>query len=384
MKLERILGRVFLMLISATIALTLIDRVSVYFVDSRSPIERQFPVENYRHPKPYVMFGGQPEPGGAETKPVIRGLELGGPSDAGGLNALGYRGPAPRTEKAPGSFRIFMLGGSTVVAGDPPIAALLEDLLQDDGIAQARVYNFGVLSSVSGMELARLLFEVSGFAPDLVIFYDGGNDILHPYSWDPRPGYPFNFIAFESNPLLQRNLDQYPSLAAFAFGSNILRWLFPSAFIERFVPMREAREQAGWGTDTWRAAIASIYLDNLIKADVVARAFGARFAAFFQPLIYFKPHLAAEEEPFVDPEKIEHVLDVRERIIAGIERAETAESATIIDLSGLYEDTGEWVFTDEIHTRQPSKPLAARAIYRHLRALDLLPPAAGPGVGSAQ
>ena len=33
--------------------------------------------------------------------------------------------------------------------------------------------------------------------PDLVIAYDGGNDLIQPWAYDPRPGYPFNFLTEE-------------------------------------------------------------------------------------------------------------------------------------------------------------------------------------------
>lgn len=373
---ERLLGRTALMLIALSVGFCALDQASRVLLDTRTPIEQQFPVEDYRHPKPYVMFGGRgAEAGGGAAAPEIRGLELGGDGET--LNRLGYRGPAPSAAKRPGVKRIFLLGGSTVIAGDPPIAVLLEELLGGTPPADANaegveVFNFGVLSSVSGMDLARVVYEASSYAPDLVLFYNGGNDLLHPYTWDPRPGYPFNFIAFEHNPVLERDQARYPALALFAFGSHLLRSLFPGHFLERFVPVATQRERVGWGGEAWRDAIAARYVEHLVKADAVARGFGARFAAFFQPLVHFKPALADEERELVDPEKREIMRDLRRRVQRELVAATAADPLTLVDLSGLYDDTDAWVFTDEIHTRQSAKARVARAIADGLRDGGLL------------
>ncbi len=376
MTIERLLSRTAMMLIAFSIGFCALELASRSMVDGRTSIEQQFPVEDYRHPKPYVMFGGRgAEAGGGAAAPAIRGLELGN-REIDGLNRLGYRGPAPTLEKRPGVVRVFLLGGSTVVAGDPPIAVLLEERLKAASSGDVEVFNFGVLSSVSGMDLARVVYEVSSYAPDLVLFYNGGNDLLHPYTWDPRPGYPFNFLAFERNPVLESDAGRYPTLALFAFGSHLLRSLFPDLFLARFVPVVDERERVGWDTGPWRDAIASTYVEHLVKADAVARGFGARFAAFFQPLVYFKPRLNEEERELVDPDKLEGMIDLRRRVQRGL--TQTAAPGVFVDLSGLYGDTDEWVFTDEIHTRQPAKPRVARAIHEALLERGLLPTPSPP------
>ncbi len=55
------------------------------------------------------------------------------------------------------------------------------------------------------MELARLVFEALAYQPDLIVSYSGANDIILPLSADPRPGYPFNFMIREYNPLLDKD-----------------------------------------------------------------------------------------------------------------------------------------------------------------------------------
>lgn len=353
MKIEIILGRIFIVIVSSMIGFLLADYISTYFITTGSPIEGRFPVGLMRHPKPYVMFGGKP------------GAFLG--------NSLGYREKKDATlPKNDNEFRIFMLGGSTVFEGDPPIPALLEEEFSHNNLPNVKVYNFGVVSSVSGMELARIVFEVCDLEPDLVIFYNGGNDVFQPFQWDPRPGYPYNFIAYENNPLLQySDVKKYPTLAMLAYGSNIARYLFYSYFVDKFVPLSQVREEIGWNTREWREKIADIYIRNLIKADKISKICGANFIAFFQPMLYSKITLAPEEKELIKHlenyiEEKAHVLETQELIRQKIVEIKRTNSINIIDISSFYDNNPAWVFGDRIHTEQPAKILIAKEIYKHI------------------
>jgi hypothetical protein len=117
------------------------------------------------------------------------------------LNAEGvpYRA-RDRQSKPVDELRIFVLGGSTVVGGRSPlttIPGIIEADLQSGGWPRARVYNFDVVSFVSGQELSLLVLRLIDLKPDLVIAYDGGNDLFQPWFYDPRPGYPFNYMTEE-------------------------------------------------------------------------------------------------------------------------------------------------------------------------------------------
>ena len=151
------------------------------------------------YPKPYVEFGGEPNsrlPGGelefGEEDRKITGEEF--------RNELGFRGPLPAKAKGD-EYRIIVLGGSTVYAGFPlenSIPGQLEQLFHRDGRANVRVYNWGVPAYVSGQELTEMAHTVTDYQPDLVIVYDGFNDLYFPYTIDPRPGYPFTWLEHET------------------------------------------------------------------------------------------------------------------------------------------------------------------------------------------
>ena len=322
-------------------------------VSGSTPFEQRFPVDAVRGPVPYSMFGGVPN------------AALGAGYDvAERLNGQGYRGREATKPKPAGELRVIVLGGSTVFEGEPALPELLERELQKRGVARAACFNFGVVSSVSGMEVARLLFEVTDLEPDVVVFYDGANDLLLPAVYDPRPGYPFNFVVYESNPLLRRDPASFPSFALFAYGSQLLRTVAPAFFEKRFVDLDGLRRRVGYESEEWRAAIASTYVKNLVRGDHVTRAWGADFVAFFQPLVFFKPDLGPAESAIRrQNETLRPLLvNLRARVQRDLGPARDPEGVAIFDLSGIFDGVKTDIFVDVVHTNPEGKEIVARGM----------------------
>jgi lysophospholipase L1-like esterase len=335
------------LLLAATlfIGLIFIDWFSTLFIDSRSPFERMFPVEQTRHPEPFIMFKGKP---------------------GGGHNDLGYRGRSPAKAQT-GSYRIFFLGGSTAYDGEPPIAELIEKRFHEMGAKNVEVFNFGVVSSNSGMELARVAHEVLDYRPDFVIFYNGGNDLISPLGWDPRPGYPFNFMAYEKNPLIETRR-QYSLTKSIALGSNLFRIAaarYP--FLnEWLLGQEELRKQAGFETAPWKEQIVAAYLGNAMKAQTALSGADARFAAFFQPLIYYKDHLGAKEKPLCAEQGRSYYEEMRGMVRSM--RQERFPTLNFFDVSDIYDTERGDVFTDIIHTTQEGRMAMAGMIFDRIAA----------------
>jgi hypothetical protein len=347
-RVEIFMGRIFIFVIVLAISLYIVEMVSRLFISARSPIEQRYPVQYYRQPQPYTMFSGQPQ---------FRDL-----------NALGYRGKAPQMPKPEDEYRIAFLGGSTVLLGDPPLSILVENTFQKNGNPNVKIYNFGVISSVSGMELAKIVFELQDFSPDMIVLYNGANDILHPISWDPRPGYPFNFITYENNPILDEDINRYPTSALLMYGSNILRILLRSYFIKKFIPLKKVRKKYKYGSLVWKEKIAETYIGNIVKAEKISRTFGAEFTAFFQPLLYYKnvSRISTQEKRFFKNKEGKIVRDIRKIIVQKINQARNRHGVDIVDLSSVYSKRSSWIFLDSAHTRQEAKPRIAKAIYTNL------------------
>lgn len=349
MKFEVVIARAFLVCMSIVISVLVAEFFGSKFLPkSRSPIENILNIGELRKPKPYVMFGGTP---GSEFY-ANKGERL---------NELGYRGKAPSAYKAPGEFRIFLLGGSTVLLGNPTLAKLIEDEFHRNGHSNITVFNFGVISSVSGMELSRIIFEIVDLKPDLVIMYGGGNDFMHPAFYDPRPGYPFNFMVYASNPILESDIKKYPTTTMLLYGSNMMRNFFPDYFLKKFVPIKQLREESKWKTEPWTDEIVFDYVNNLRKAAKICQAFDSKFIAFLQPLVYFKEPLSPEEKVFLGEDRGAY-LYMRDRVKSYVQLP-TQSSLELVDLSQIFNGKTDRAFSDPIHLIQAKNAVVAKEMY---------------------
>ena len=86
-------------------------------------------------------------------------------------------------------YRIFVLGGSTVMGSgsSTTIGAFLEEALNREDAPTFEVITAGNDGFHSGQELARLSLELLHYAPDMVISFDGVNDLFWSSFLDPLP-----------------------------------------------------------------------------------------------------------------------------------------------------------------------------------------------------
>jgi lysophospholipase L1-like esterase len=98
-------------------------------------------------------------------------------------NSLGYRNDEFPLEKPDGSYRIVALGGSStydvrIEDNDQTFTAQLEKLLKEEyGYQKVEVINAGVPGYNSWEILTNLEFRVLDLDPDLIIIYEGTNDV---------------------------------------------------------------------------------------------------------------------------------------------------------------------------------------------------------------
>ncbi len=312
--------------------------------------------DSLRKPQPYTMFGGAPM---ASVDGVI-------------LNSKGYKGKEAGPEKGKGEVRVVLIGGSEVFNGTETLADLLENAFRSDGLDKVRCYNYGVVSSVSTQELVRIVLEVVDLKPDLVVMYNGVNDVFSPLTLDPRPGFPFNFVVYEKNPLLYMDIGSYPAIPLFLYSSNVLRLIMPKYFIESFWGLSGLQKEADGGSERWRAQIAQNYIKSVHKAKVIANAFGAKFMAFYQPTLFFKEQVNYDERKIMglfDLDGIRpFVQEMRARVLEQARVVLADDPGVFVDLSDVFLSSKENVFTDFMHTNAASKSKLAKIIYAKLVA----------------
>lgn len=355
-------------LLFSVLAALLVGESVVRMRGSGGYFEQQ--ADQLRGPVPYVHWLGEaladlpgpPRMGGSEDEQRLI------------LNELGLRGEVPPMPKR--EFRVLVLGGSTVLVG-APLARSIPGELQTRlraASADVRVYNWGVTSFVSGQELSLLTHLGEDYAPNLVVVYDGGNDMLSPYMYDPRPGYPYDWLVTEAGLGLIRGgapSGTYPALLLLR--SRLAATVFRESLTGHLVNLEALREQSGYQTAPWRDEIVALYFGNLRKMCSVARGMGARLAAFVQPTVFTKEPLAGGEPVMAgDPRLRAHMEAVHAAIRARAAVPDLPEGCSVTDVSDALDGMADQVFWDVVHVTNEGNTRVAQRIADDLLARGLI------------
>jgi len=99
------------------------------------------------------------------------------------INSLGFRGPEFSEIKPSDTYRIFMVGGSTMfgvgaTSDETTIPGILQKIFDsDNSIQKIEVINAGIQGADSNTESKLIEQKLVRFSPDLMIIYDGMNDL---------------------------------------------------------------------------------------------------------------------------------------------------------------------------------------------------------------
>ncbi len=198
--------------------------------------------------------------------------------DSRGFRPIANQGPWPPKREG---LRIFVFGGSTTfgygVSDRETIASHLQQILQDEGLQTATVYNFGRGSYMSIQE--RVLFErllIAGHVPDVAVFIDGLNDLCF---YDGEPAYTKDlqrFMAQGDMPLWQRALEELPVMKA-------LRPLFARPEDPRAT---HARRTFASGQEQEQTLLEFVqrYRNNVKITEAISKAYGVRPVFVWQPV----------------------------------------------------------------------------------------------------
>lgn len=271
---------------------------------------------------------------------------------------------------------IWFFGGSTtwgIYAKDAEtIPSRVSQILNKEK-PQATVVNYGHVSYNSNQELMYLLLLLKeGKRPDIVVFYDGCNDLrsspeLVRNEQNVRDMLgDMNALVFPKAALAYRTLPDLLSDGRRLITDHIkiihYPWQFFSPIIKRLwglpVPNRPLPP-----TDT---RIAAHTVENYKKnADVISalsRGYGFRYLLLWQPTIYGKP--LTEEElrfPKTDP-LLRSASDLTNEQFA------RDPLPNFINLSDIYKDESDTpIFTDECHVIPEANFTVARHISKALQ-----------------
>ncbi len=340
-------------------------------------------------PAPYTMFTHRP--GGVATQE--NRMSPGGGSITFRFNSEGFREEEIPLAQARGEIRVMLLGSSVVVNGTTPadtIAKRLERKLRERGFPGAAVWNCGITSCVSGQELALLTHRVPRYRPDLILVFDGVNDIYSPTIYDPRPGYPYNFRRFEEGFARASGKSWTPGekLSLLLRESALVRALLPAAQREAAFKDQALEKEVAFTSPGWGRQIIASYRENLEKMAAFCRGMGYRGVFTLQPSVFTRKQLFPPERRDEGSPEFQRYMsgqyqaagEVMRSLQAGVGGEDRGRLA-FAELTGVFDSHPGPLYWDFIHFTDQGNELVAGALADLLvREIDLF---ASPAASSA-
>lgn len=265
------------------------------------------------------------------------------------------------------TFRIFFFGGSTMwgtgARDAHTIPSLVARTLCVHGIP-VQVTNFGSSAYTSTDGLLMLLLQLrQKNLPDIVVFYDGANDVYA--AWQSGiAGVPQNMENRE------RDFNSRSRL-------NLLSWLsdrytirIAQKIVGKFLRAADSNAAAPLSS-TLSADVAQVYLRNIAFVQSLADDF------HFTPLFYWQPVLFTKSEQSVE----EQELIWRDASFGDLYHDTTTEiqrAASVTDLSAIFATHPETLFIAQIHLSEAGNQLIADRLSSDLLAVLQRRGAIGP------
>jgi len=256
---------------------------------------------------------------------------------------------ARTAQKASVPLRIFMFGGSTLwgtgVPDEYTISSLLSGLLHEKGFS-VDVTNFGALGYVSTQGLITLIRQLQcGNVPDVVVFYDGFNDVWAGYQLG-QAGLPLNEVnrRKEFN-LLNAKQTDFPAAVFFHHALPAVNRLQKTGlFRPRRVPKFKERS---WPIDLPKKVVQT-YANNVRVVEALGKEYGFKALFYWHPTIYDKKWLTDYER-----KQKEIVVPLESFFVTTYgrinEAGELSENAMFHNISGIFAEIKDPLFIDAVH-----------------------------------
>ncbi|HEV8144782.1 MAG TPA: SGNH/GDSL hydrolase family protein [Bryobacteraceae bacterium] len=260
------------------------------------------------------------------------------------LNREGFR--AAELESYRGSFLIEFLGGSVCLGvgtdPGPVLTERLEQALHQAGLERARVLNLCQSGATSAQELAIFLQYGLPLKPQVVISFNGANDLLHPQPTgdDEAPNLPYRNRELEA---------RFAGSAARDLGRHL-------AVVRIAGRLARRGSSEGGGTAVELAAIVDSYVQTLDSTRVLTEASGGLYAVALQPALHLEKPWSADESAMWRrrrPDRGEWIRSLARERFTFARTALVAWGAktrtSFYDLTRVFRSTPEPVYSDSVH-----------------------------------
>lgn len=266
------------------------------------------------------------------------------------INQEGIR-QTPGAECSVGAYKVFTFGGSTMLGWGSPdwgtIPAYLQTELEDQIEGPVCVVNLAEDGYVSTQSLVGLMLQLqAGNIPNLVIFYDGVNEVIAAQ----ESGQPSAHVT------LAKIADRFEQRdhPLVTWGKSTRMYTVLQHWANRLNQQgnnntAEDSSRPGIGTDTSNlaASVAETYLSNYKIVGALAREY--RFDYFF----FLQPHLAVEGKTLTTEERnmrssIDPTLVVLAKAVYDNIALKAPNHEYFWDLTDVFKEEESQIYIDDV------------------------------------
>ena len=271
------------------------------------------------------------------------------------INSDGFRGTEIKSVKSNDDYRIIIIGGSTVFG-----AGLINDEQTipfelykkfNEKYTHVEVINAGISSITSFEELYHIKTKLVDLEPDMIIVYDGANDVFYKETVDPEILSPDDDLSL----------------------SDFQKYLRSPVVFYRLIlsPIFEPHASNSPSTDN----SGGIYDEGV--SNKIAHLWEERMTEFcqitkehrFESVIIIQPTLYHGVKSLSDYEHSIHVKNIHgektfEKLIQKSKGLN--ECSLILDFSNVFEYTDAGVYIDQVHVNNLGNKIVAEKIYEKI------------------
>jgi len=243
------------------------------------------------------------------------------------------------------NFRIVFLGGSACLGygrdTGPPLSTLLEQRLHSLGFLDIEVINLAQGGAVSGQELAILIQYGLKLNPQIVVSFNGANDLMHPapFGDDEQPNLPY----------LNQSMRELWHNA-----KSPLTYILNTTSIGRVIKGLKRRLITAKNSVPIEDVVNS-YTQTMEVTYRIVSSYGAEHMILLQPIITIDKPLSSEEQKYFKrkydtPEKISRCHMLFETSTSLLRSyAERNAGMDFYDLRSAFKKEYDTIYMDSLH-----------------------------------
>lgn len=248
--------------------------------------------------------------------------------------------------------KIFVFGGSTMwgagVRDVATIPSLLSKNLCDKGFA-VEVTNFGESGYTNTQEMIKLQLELrKGNIPDIIIFYDGVNNVYSSYQ-NQIAGVPQNIENRKEEFNAKLNLNKFNPKIAFSNFNRVLYKLNKMLHKTNFFMLDH--------NETIDEDTADIYFNNIKIIKALGKEFNFKSYFYWQPTLFTKTHHSVDESNL---RKLAKDTTLAKSYVGVTKKIQLSEEVN--DLTDIFNNQTNTIFTDWNHVSEEGNSMVAREI----------------------